>query len=1162
MAVTAKFVADFSSFMTAAKSAEGALDKLASAAGVTERSVDKAAKAFSGENLIASAIRATEAVNSIGGAAKLTESEMTRVNRTVTEAIEKMKLLGIQPPADMLKLADATTVASQNQSTLVSSSSTLSSSFASLSASIVTAGASLYAASRIAMDWVAASNAQENATIRLNAALLSQGSFTPKLSDQYANLASELEKTTGNADELLMEMQALLVQVGNVGPAQMRAALIAASNLSAGLGIDLTTATKAVAKAFDGGGTAIAKMLPSLKDVIKEGATTEQVLDALNQRFGGQAEAQMKTYSGRMRDVANTIDNTKESMGDIVKSGITPLLTAFQSLPDSVQTSIVTFGLLIATAGTLAAAVVAIGAAITAAAPLLTMATAAAGVTSLTALGAAAGSAALAFAPLAIAIAAVWAAWKIGNIETVKNGIAQWALSSDNLTARLSRLVMGIDQMTPAEARAAVAATAAAEAALQNASAVDVQANAQTRAGVAFVGYADQLVIARTQIANLTSEQKAQIKAGNDLGQSNDEIVKGMKVLYPSIQLTENSVRLYTESLKQSEAASKKTAEKQKELTEFIKKQNEEWSRLAPSAFKATEQVTKAADRMAQDIIAGALLQKKTQTELNDLVYEQTASRVDFQIDQINRWKYNELLALEAVGAASAAARKDLDELAKRKIDKIIEDDALKQWIIFNNLATDAKNKVTNLGGAFKNLGATIVNSVQGGGDPLKAVGASLGQGLGEDLGLKIATKFTGKFGQMLGTTMGPLGALAGQLLGAGMSKAVGWIKGLFSDPMKKEIEAANAEIDKLKSKMLEQVGSVDQLEERYNAMGLSIREAFGGQGKQGLEALKAAQDEFNKRVEESKVKLDEMKGKLSSLQGELGGLISKAYEMGYVFNTQGELTGFNFKKVADVAKEFGIDLAALGPAFQQSQVNEQALKVIDAFNLLTMSGTEAGVVLNGMKDEINNIVRDSLQFGTTIPANMQPMIEQLIKQGDLTDKNGKKITDMSQIKFGDKVKGEYETIHSAIETILKAMSDLIGKIDSLVSAIDAATRDRTMTVTAQYNDPGPPPGFGSVERRGGDNADITGDGFATGTMGRFGRWFANFGSGTKTTLHGNEAVVRSDQAAAFAADMGGGDNAAMAAEIAGLRADMNAMLPRAIGRAVRDAMQLSGAMT
>ena len=78
--------------------------------------------------------------------------------------------------------------------------------------------------------------------------------------------------------------------------------------------------------------------------------------------------------------------------------------------------------------------------------------------------------------------------------------------------------------------------------------------------------------------------------------------------------------------------------------------------------------------------------------------------------------------------------------------------------------------------------------------------------------------------------------------------------------------------------------------------------------------------------------------------------------------------------------------------------------------------------------------------------------------------------------------------------------------------------------------------------------------------MGKFGRWFANFGAGTKTTLHGNEAVVRADQAAAFASDMGG-DGGGMASEIAGLRADINSLLPRAIGRAVRDAMQMSGAM-
>jgi uncharacterized membrane protein len=1167
MAVTARFVADFSDFLSAARSAEGALDKLSASAGLTARSVDKAAKAFSGENLIASAIKATDAVTAIGGASKLTEAEMARVNRTITDAIEKMKLLGIQPPADMLRLADATAVASKNTSTLTSSSSNLTSSFAALSASVATAGASLYAASRIAMDFVNASNAQETATMRLNAALQSQGDFTPALADQYANLASELEKTTGNADELLMEMEALLVQVGNVGPTQMKAALVAASNLSAGLGIDLTTATKAVAKAFDGGGAAIAKMLPSLKDVIKEGATTEEVLNRLNERFGGQAQAQMNTFSGKMKDVANTIDNTKESMGDVIKSGLTPLVNAFQALPQSVQTGVVTLGLLITAAGTVAAAVAAVGAAIAIAAPLFGMSAATLGVASLTALGGAAASAAVAFGPLVIAIGAVWAAWKIGNTETVKNSISEWALSSDNLTAKLSRLVMGIDQMTPAEARAATLAVAAAEAAQQNASAVDVQSDSHKRSGAAFVSYADQLTLTRTQIANLTSEQKAQIKAGNDLGQSNDEIVKGMKALFPTIQLTENAVRLYTEGLKQSDAASKKTAEQQKQLAEFIKKQNDEWSALSSSAFKATGEVSEASDRMAKYIIAGAMLQKKTQTELNDLVSKQTRGRVDYQIEQVNRWAYNELLALETVGAATAAARKDLDALAKLKIDKIIEDDALAQWIIFNNLSTDAKNKVTNLGKAFSNLGATIVGAFQGGGDPFKAIGASLGAGLGEDIGADIAGKFTGKFGKALGSAMGPLGAMAGQLLGAGMSKAMGWIKGLFSDPMKKEIEAANAEMAKLKSAMMEQGGSVEELEARYNAMGLSIREAFGGQGLQGVAALKAAQELFNQRVDESKIKLDEMKGKLSGLQTELKGLIDKAYEMGYVFNEAGMLTGFNFDKVAQVAKEFGVDLAGLGTAFQQAQLTAESQKVIDAFTLMTMAGGSVGVVLNGMKDEINKIVIDSLQFGTTIPDNMKPMIAQLIKQGDLTDKNGDKITDMGNIKFGPKVVTQYEAINTQIETVLTAMNDLISKIDAMVSAIDAAMRPRTLVTTAVYVDPGPPPGFGSVDsggnrndRRGGDNADVSGDGFATGTMGRFGRWFANFGAGTKTTLHGNEAVVRADQASAFAADMSG-DGGGMASEIAGLRADINSLLPRAIGRAVRDAMQMSGAM-
>ncbi len=85
------------------------------------------------------------------------------------------------------------------------------------------------------------------------------------------------------------------------------------------------------------------------------------------------------------------------------------------------------------------------------------------------------------------------------------------------------------------------------------------------------------------------------------------------------------------------------------------------------------------------------------------------------------------------------------------------------------------------------------------------------------------------------------------------------------------------------------------------------------------------------------------------------------------------------------------------------------------------------------------------------------------------------------------------------------------------------------------------------------------GEGYARGTKARTGSWFRNFGGGTMTRLHGDEAVVPRGQAGAFAEAMGvGGMSDAVAAEVAGLRADF-AMLPNMIGRAVRDAVLVAG---
>ena len=994
MAVTAKFVADFSSFMTAAKSAEGALDKLASAAGVTERSVDKAAKAFSGENLIANAVKATEAVNAIGGASKLTESEMVRVNRTITDAIDKMTRLGIAIPPEIQKIGKEL-----NSALKPSVFERITGGLAQfgLSLSTVSAGAllafgkgAINAADKIG-DIAEKTGLSTDAVQQFQQAFEGAGISVDEIAKSAAKLSAKVAGGSDSTEAALKALGLSMVDLQNKSPEE-------AFKLVAG----------ALANVDDQGKkTLLGNELLGKSMGMSAGAFNKANIEIMNHA---------DLLSGESVDAAGDFNDAQtqltRSLQNAFLKGVGPLLPALTILADL-----------------------------------------------------------------------------SGKLAGILGSVLKFAVDG---------LVLSFNVMRQAVADSLVS------------------------------------LIEMIQKLPFASKIPGAEKLGDAIGflkqQSQNAGDAIAAHLNPAMAKSAAGAETLSHRIGEYEGATREAKQANEEIDPTIQ-------RLTKSL---TDQID-AAERSSQSLGKVAPTLDSFRLRLSPLITD---------IPLVSR-------SLGDTAKASAEAEKKLQAfLAAGVSSAIVKSTAELERLAKATETTGARFQ--NFSASLKNLGPTIISAVQGGGDAIKSIGASLGQALGADLGERIATRFTGKFGQMLASTMGPLGALAGQLLGAGMSKVMGWIKGLFSDPMKKEIEAANAEIAKLKSAMMEQGGSVEELEARYNAMGLSIREAFGGQGKQGLEELKAAQDEFNKRVEESKVKLDEMKGKLSSLQTELSGLISKAYEMGYVFNQQGELIGFNFDKVAQVAKDFGVDLSALGPAFQQAQLTAEAQKVIDAFTLLTKSGADVGGVLVGMKDEINKIVNDSIQFGTTIPANMKPMIEELIRTGQLTDKNGDKFTDLTKIKFGEPVKTEYEKINGAIETILTAMNDLIGKIDSLVSAIDAATRPRTLTVSAEYIDPGPPAGFGAVPGR--DNAEA-GAGFASGTMGRFGRWFANFGSGTKTTLHGNEAVVRSDQAAAFAADMAGGDNSAMAAEIAGLRADINAMLPRAIGRAVRDAMQTSGAM-
>lgn len=77
---------------------------------VTTSAMRKLASSLDGNKLLQNAHNIVAAVNEVGGATKLTDSEKQRLNATLTRALEKYKALGKEAPEAMVKLHKETTV--------------------------------------------------------------------------------------------------------------------------------------------------------------------------------------------------------------------------------------------------------------------------------------------------------------------------------------------------------------------------------------------------------------------------------------------------------------------------------------------------------------------------------------------------------------------------------------------------------------------------------------------------------------------------------------------------------------------------------------------------------------------------------------------------------------------------------------------------------------------------------------------------------------------------------------------------------------------------------------------------------------------------------------------------------------------------------------------
>jgi len=391
---------------------------------------------------------------------------------------------------------------------------------------------------------------------------------------------------------------------------------------------------------------------------------------------------------------------------------------------------------------------------------------------------------------------------------------------------------------------------------------------------------------------------------------------------------------------------------------------------------------------------------------------------------------------------------------------------ASQAWVPFaksvERMGVEAKGSMENFSAAFGNIGPTIVGALQGGGNAFKAVGASLFGGLGQDLGKALASKIGGTLGQSLGSFAGPVGSILGGLAGDLAGKLFG---NLFGNANQKAVT-------NMRDKFFEMGGGIDVMRERAQAAGVPMDGLFNVKNPKDMEAAIKA---FNKELKAAEERAAKAKEELAKMNTEMGGLLREADKLGVTLpdsiqasidklKESGQLTEENrklleglgagsqseFRAMEEAAKKYGVELSALGPAFNQNKINERAADIIGAFDTMMKGGANVTGVITGMADEINAFVQDAIKMGTTVPENMRPVLEAMMQQGKLTDINGKKLEDLGSIKFGAPVETAIDKLINKIQELVDKMSDgLTNSFKTAAQQADSFSRKATDAINS-----------------------------------------------------------------------------------------------------------------
>lgn len=213
-------------------------------------------------------------------------------------------------------------------------------SFKSMIMPAITAGAAIAGVTKFLKDSVSAAAESERVMAKLEATLRATGRGAELSSAGIERIAGKLMALSSFDDEAIVNAYNSLMKFENIPTDKMDEVVKISMDMSAALGRDLASSAELVGRILETGtiprtlgfSAALRDQIIGLIEAGEKGKAFTLVMDEMNKRYGGQAAAQIETYTGKVERLKNTWENFMEQVGEAPMESGKPLIDSLSAI--------------------------------------------------------------------------------------------------------------------------------------------------------------------------------------------------------------------------------------------------------------------------------------------------------------------------------------------------------------------------------------------------------------------------------------------------------------------------------------------------------------------------------------------------------------------------------------------------------------------------------------------------------------------------------------------------------------------------------------------------------------------------------------------------------------------------------------------------------------